>query len=1278
MSKKEKRLTYSALTGFHRAVPIILISLALFLGLCLFIEMGLLGKALSELLRGLLSYGAYALPPLMLIQALFYPSDVGAKRVGSRIVFSLLTVISVSCMQYAITYFGQETVFSLKNFYSEGKGLVGGGAIGGMISYGLSALVSNVGVIIIAAAVVALYLSYFFSGGAHSAKALGFAIFKGIISFFALIERGIKRLIRSAKNRKLSKKNKLEERKNIELSQDEFFAVDNGLQALEISELGIKETKDGDTLEQRPTLHEKVFPKSAISSDDLSEREYDREDDEDAPSSEENEPRRRVVYTEAFSVYGDLKDNTEQVKPRTAEPIIIEQTAFDREKPHTEEAPVRDEAQSAPEAKRDSEESADGVFGKDFDPFSMMMSQKLANKPSSKGAAERPIAVTEDISELTEEELERARRIRAFEQRKKIIVDMHNAKEATPVTNRGEFTGKAKSIDFHQTVQEVVSSPKEDGEISVTIEKADRGEGTPSPVKLSFTEQDFGADRQYTAEPKVYSFDMPSEEPREGKPACAPSAEKRPNPFGRVVDLQNSRSKEGVVRDSSTPVGPSSYTRAAEFAANASRQGATDTEQKNVSYSAYKPEGYSVNEPVYHPKAEPVYSTEEQTPKQGGLVFELGEDSIKERGRTITVQRTPLRDGNSGEPFKLQPDDGLDEELEDELEDEIDDELDEDEDFELEEDFEQEEIPPEKQNPVVKSYRDMFPDLRDSDEDDRESIEEKPTERKESRVEDDEDAEDEDEVPFDGYSRAEEDELSDLIEEIEDAPPIKRKADYSNYRTPPLELLGLSAGQDDEEISAEIRENTQILIETLASFNVTAFIKGVDRGPRITRYEVVPAKGVKVNAITHLFDDISLNLAAEGIRMEAPIPGKSAIGFEIPNKRPTDVRLRELLECEEFVSSKSNTFVCIGKDVAGKPVFGDIAKFPHALVAGATGMGKSVCINSIMISILYKARPDQVKFIMIDPKKVEFKLYSGIPHLLIPVITESKQAAGALMWAVEEMERRYDLIEKHSLRNIEGYNEKVALDPSLGEPLPKIVIVIDELNDLMMQVRDPVEDLIMRIAQKARAAGIHLIIGTQRPDVKVITGTIKANIGTRISCKVTSVVDSRTILEMAGAEKLLNKGDMLFKPTDKTKPIRVQGAFVTDGEAEAVMSFLRSEVSGDQYDDDIFKEINKAAQKCGNKKGSSVAADDDMDDSETLGCYNDQQFLDAVELAIRSRKVSTSLLQRKLSIGYGKAAKYIDTMMEIGIVSEPNGQKPRDVLITLDEWQDKLARVSLD
>ena len=451
----------------------------------------------------------------------------------------------------------------------------------------------------------------------------------------------------------------------------------------------------------------------------------------------------------------------------------------------------------------------------------------------------------------------------------------------------------------------------------------------------------------------------------------------------------------------------------------------------------------------------------------------------------------------------------------------------------------------------------------------------------------------------------------------------------------------------------------------------------MDRGPRITRYEVVPARGVKVNSITALFNDIKLNLGKVGVRMEAPIPGKSAIGFEIPNKAPKTVRLRELIENDEFNSPKNtDTFAAIGKDVAGNPVYGDICKYPHALICGATGMGKSVCINSIMMSILYRARPDDVKFIMIDPKKVEFKMYSGIPHLLIPVITESKQAAGALMWAVEEMERRYELIETHCVRNIQAYNELVAKGSITGDHLPLIVIVIDELADLMMQVRDPVEDLIMRIAQKARASGIHLLIGTQRPSTNIITGSIKANIPSRLSCKVTSQVDSRTIFDMKGAEDLLNKGDMLYWPVDRPSPLRVQGAFVSDDEVAAVTNFLKSQVKENIYDDEIFSEVNKAAQKCGNKKSGGAQDEDDGGGSgEQCGYYNDVQFLDAVELAIRSQKVSTSLLQRKLSIGYGKAAKYIDAMEDIGVVSEPNGQKPRDVLITLDEWHEKLSRM---
>ena len=689
----------------------------------------------------------------------------------------------------------------------------------------------------------------------------------------------------------------------------------------------------------------------------------------------------------------------------------------------------------------------------------------------------------------------------------------------------------------------------------------------------------------------------------------------------------------------------------------------------------------------YVPEFKPYQVTTPEEASAPAAEVAKQEDDQPETVNTLKIEREYVGDDDSSADEEIVFDGEItsdDYPALDAVEDEIDDSEDAEEMTAPEDDgdaFESEEIPPEEQNPVVQGYKDMFSALRDeepedeepeSDSHDYELTSPDEAEEKDEYVEITEGDDDDDTPPFEHNVVVPEPKAK--VEKKEEK-PVKKKPDFSNYKMPPIDLLGLDPETDDD--NSDINENTKILIDTLASFNVTASIKGVDRGPRITRYEVVPARGVKVQSITNLYNDIALNLAKEGIRMEAPIPGKSAIGFEIPNKKPRNVRLRELLECEEFGAAGSKTFVGIGKDVAGNAVFGDISKYPHALICGATGMGKSVCINSILVSMLYKARPDEVKLIMIDPKKVEFRMYSGIPHLLIPVITESKQAAGALMWAVEEMERRYEIIEKNNIRNIEAYNDKVRNDPSLGDPLPKIVIVIDELADLMMMVRDPVEDLIMRIAQKARAAGIHLIIGTQRPSVQVITGAIKANIPSRISCKVTSQVDSRTIFDMGGAEKLLNRGDMLYWPVDRTKALRVQGAFVSDQEVEDVMEFLKSQVSEGAYDEEIFAEINKAAQKCGNKKSGGVSADDIDDDGEECGYYSDQQFLDAVELAIRSKKISTSLLQRKLSIGYGKAAKYIDAMEEIGIVSEPKGQKPRDVLLSMDEWHEKLSRVDL-
>ena len=495
------------------------------------------------------------------------------------------------------------------------------------------------------------------------------------------------------------------------------------------------------------------------------------------------------------------------------------------------------------------------------------------------------------------------------------------------------------------------------------------------------------------------------------------------------------------------------------------------------------------------------------------------------------------------------------------------------------------------------------------------------------------------------------------------------KSENEDFVFPSIELLH-KAEEIGEDANAEIAECSQTLTRLFEQFGAPITIENVERGPRITRYEVVPAPGVRAQKILNLCDDIALNLATMGIRMQAPIPGKCAIGIEIPNKKPRTVFLRELLEAEEFKNEKSPTFACIGKDITDAPVFADIAKMPHMLIAGAAGMGKSVCIHSIITSILYKATPDEVKFILIDPKAVEFTVYAGLPHLLVPVVTDAKQAAGALTWAISEMNRRYELMAKHEVRNLDAYNNIAREKPEIGDPLPKIIIVIDELADLMMQMKKPIEDLVMAIAQKARAAGIHLIIGTQRPSVDVISGVIKANVPSRISCRVTTSVDSRVILDMTGAEKLLHNGDMLFWPIGSTAPKRVQGAFVSFTESSDIVNHFKMYGDESPYDQDVLAQMKRAADKY------TCDAQDEVADENISDCLCDKRFLDGVEIAIKTGKVSTSLLQRKLYIGYGMAARFIDTMEDLGIISEHLGQKPRDVLITLDEWHQMLERLT--
>ncbi|MBQ8174551.1 MAG: DNA translocase FtsK 4TM domain-containing protein [Clostridia bacterium] len=491
------------------------------------------------------------------------------------------------------------------------------------------------------------------------------------------------------------------------------------------------------------------------------------------------------------------------------------------------------------------------------------------------------------------------------------------------------------------------------------------------------------------------------------------------------------------------------------------------------------------------------------------------------------------------------------------------------------------------------------------------------------------------------------------------------------YQYPPLSLLAMPEAMNTGDIEAEVLANADKLVTTLKNFKVNTCVTGYSRGPRITRYEVVPDAGVRVRNISALVDDISMSLATTGIRIEAPIPGKSAVGVEVPNSSPTLVRLRSMLDTEKFRSFPEKTVVCLGSDVAGHPVYCDLAKMPHLLVAGATGMGKSVCINSIITSILYKAAPDEVKLIMIDPKKVEFSIYAGIPHLLVPVVSDPKKAAGALSWSVNEMERRYSLFEQMGVRDIKGYNRQLT-ETGEGEPLPKIIIIIDELADLMTTAGDSVETSIARIAAKARAAGIHLLIGTQRPSVDVITGTIKNNIASRIAFHVTSQVDSRTILDMTGAEKLLAHGDMLYAPAG-VQAMRVQGAFVDEKEIERVVSFLKSNNEIDATaGEEIMADIEREAEKCtpqkkgGDEGGGGANIPTDNDDGHMLWA--------ALEIGFEYGKLATSLLQRKLSIGYGKAAKILDTLEEKGFVSAQDGPKPREILISREEFKEMMAR----
>ncbi|MDO4344403.1 MAG: DNA translocase FtsK [Eubacteriales bacterium] len=483
------------------------------------------------------------------------------------------------------------------------------------------------------------------------------------------------------------------------------------------------------------------------------------------------------------------------------------------------------------------------------------------------------------------------------------------------------------------------------------------------------------------------------------------------------------------------------------------------------------------------------------------------------------------------------------------------------------------------------------------------------------------------------------------------------------YVFPPMNLLTKPVKNRGGSSNSEVKETALKLQQTLHNFGVNVNIINVSCGPSVTRYELMPEMGVKVSRILNLSDDIKLNLAAADIRIEAPIPGKSAVGIEVPNKENSTVLLRELLESDEFKNAKSNLSFAVGKDIAGKVVVADIAKMPHLLIAGATGSGKSVCINTLIMSILYKADPEDVKLIMIDPKVVELSVYNGIPHLFIPVVTDPKKASGALNWGVAEMTDRYQKFAEYGVRDLKGYNEKIERlgdieDENKPKKLPQIVIIVDELADLMMVAPGEVEDAICRLAQLARAAGIHLIIATQRPSVNVITGLIKANMPSRIAFSVTSGVDSRTIIDMNGAEKLLGKGDMLFYPQGYQKPARVQGAFVSDKEVSSVAEFLTKKNDTSGYQQEMEERISQVQQ------ASSPAAG-----AQNGGNDLDTNFVDAGKFIIEKDKASIGMLQRVFKIGFNRAARIMDQLSEAGVVGPEEGTKPRKVLMTMEEFE---------
>ena len=1368
-SLKEK---WEELQGFHRAAPILLIALAAFIVVCYCTaENGILGKAISTVFMGLFSTGAWAIPVMLVIHALFYADDLERGRIPSRIIFSVVTTVIISMVEYAITFSSSAPDGDPLVYFAEQRA---GGFIGSALAFLLVKIFAWWGLIIIAVAVFALYVAYFYAGSNSTVSKVFFTVLEYIARFLAVIERWIIDLVGLCKDAINEKKQKQIEDKQSVLADDDFFDVDNGMSSMVIKELGINKSKNPEEFEESPTLHAKVHIKSAVKESPAVKSDSPVVDTTVKPETEPKATQRKAI---------SFDYNFDHLKPKNTETHetapTAEVDAEEKKKQHRTEFGL--------------DECAENVFTKDFDPYDFNTSEKIATRMSSKAPIREKIVPmygeAVDINDITEDDVRRfnekkamaekiaaerafnEKRLREFEERKAALIKQsHAATSEKPVAtpapqpserSAGAYTPTFTSYSNHSAKEDIFAvkenkiierraaemSEKSDatyGSIetetstdapsapSATVASAtyaassapvreaeavgdrDYSSSTPSDARVeTATAPNYGAKPEFTS--KTVAFNVSndiSHSPIESD-SVQMTTRKYSDVTANAIAISNAIASKNPAYAISENVinGSFSYTVKGSLYENddsADELDANDTpdldKREDELYGAA--EEFNTYDPLEDDEVED-FSEPETLDAERSMIepdprafanTASSSDTVsyacESRDRGDISATFSLADDTEVEEYCISPEDGLtwtpecaepihldDSSGNDAIdftaadEDEVDFADATDEDGEADDG----EIPPSEQNPDVINQRSEFAFLREEDEQKKAAEAINPTEAPKAEA-------NPQAAPIataNAATPAPTAAATAINKPLPPAPVEEKKPkpapDYSNYKFPGLDLL-IPAETNDYDYTEETEQSAMKLINALADFGITVYTKGVDRGPRITRYEVVPAKGVRVNSIINLESDIALTLAATSIRMEAPIPGKSAIGIEIPNAVSSLVRLSELVDTAEFRSKKQSTTICLGKDVSGTPVFGDVESLPHLLVAGATGMGKSVCINACMLSMLYKARPDEIKFIMIDPKRVEFNRYNGIPHLLIPVVTENKQAAGALMWAVEEMTRRYKLMENMQVSNLDGYNRMVAGKPELGETLPRIVIVIDEFADLMMTVKDPVEDLVQILAQKARAAGIHLIIGTQRPDATVITGTIKSNIPGRISCKVASGIDSRTILDAGGAELLLDKGDMLYK-SGALKLARVQGALVTDEELSAVLNFIKSQTNGETYDEEILNDIMRASQKCGGGKKSGSGADDDDEDSKDGNRHDnpldDHQFLKAVDIALSQGQISTAYLQRRLSIGFGKAARFIDYMEDMGIVSEKNGAKPRNVLISRAEWMEKYQNVSI-